>query len=86
MSRFTLDYEVDDSKVEGTAKPIWYIVHGKSRLVNKADFCYYIMSCIVGPFCSRESAEKHRKSRIYYYGENSVVYCHSGYYSDLLER
>lgn len=64
--------------------PIWYIVMTQGqRLVRKEAFPYYIMSKIVGPFGSRKRAEEHRKAREYHYGEDSVVFCHSAYYSDL---
>ncbi len=35
----------------------------------------------VGPFFSREDAERHRQARLYEYGEKSVVYGFSGCYS-----
>lgn len=85
--KYKLEYEVDEKHNEGTAKPIWYIVvTDGQRLVRKDQFPYEIMNRIIGPFISRENAEKHRQHRLYEYGKGSVVYCASGYYSDLQEE
>ena len=82
--KYKLEYEVADNNTEGTARPVWYVViTNGQRLVRKQDFPFQIMSRIIGPFSSRENAEKHRKSRIYAYGEGSVVFCQSAYYSDI---
>lgn len=41
---------------------------------------------IQGIWFSREAAEKHRKARIYEYGEQSFVYCFSAYHSQDLRQ
>ena len=84
---YGINYIVDDSESEGTSRPIWYIIRcDRQRLVNKKELQYEIMNRIIGPFGSRRTAEHHRQSRIYDYGEDSVVFCHSAYYSDLAEN
>src|SRR5690606_23799366 len=57
---------------EFTGHPWWAIV-------KKASFGR--LEILEGPYFSREAAEKHRKARIYEYGEKSFVYCFSAYYS-----
>ena len=75
--------EVKSSKTEGTSYPWWFIVMNNNgiRFTKKEHFTHAIAMSIVGPFFSRESAEEHRKSRIYEYGKDSIVWCGSGYYS-----
>lgn len=86
LIKYEFNYTVDETKTEGTGKPVWFIVKtSKLYTVRKSELPYQIMGRIVGPFTSRESAEAHRQSRIYEYGKDSVVYCHSAYYSDLME-
>lgn len=57
-------------KNDMTAHPWWGIV-------KRCGLGRYELLC--GPFFSRESAENKRKSRIYHYGEKSLVYCFSGH-------
>lgn len=63
---------------EGTAAPWWAIILPR-QIMRKS--ISQIANCVIGPFFSREDADNHRKSRIYEYGEDSGVWCFSGYYS-----
>jgi hypothetical protein len=82
--KYKFEYEVTDDKTEGTSFPIWFIVIcSGQRLVSKGDMPYYIMQKVVGPFSSRESAERQRRKRLHHYGESSVVFCASAHESDI---
>jgi hypothetical protein len=75
--------KIHESKTEGTSFPWWFIVMNNNhiRFARKEIFTHAIAQSIIGPFFSRESAEAHRKARIYEYGRDSIVWCGSGYYS-----
>jgi hypothetical protein len=54
---------------EATANPWWAIV-APNQMGSSA--------IMAGPYFSRESAERHRRERLYEYKESSFVFCFSG--------
>ena len=84
--KFNMDYVVDDNMSESTSYPLWFIIaYRKPALRKFEDNIHHIMDMVIGPFTSRKNAEAHRQARIYDYGERSIVYCKSCYYSDIKE-
>jgi len=83
-----------NSDNEGTDSPWWMvidtgpmmdIIEGAIKNEEKPRHDYLLssiaMSCIVGPFFSREDAEGYLKSRSYDYSKHAKVWCSSGYRS-----
>ena len=66
---------------EGTAFPFWAIIDPKQNFKTNEEGIHAIAGMITGIWFSRESAERHLKSRHYEFSENAKVFCFSGYWS-----
>ena len=73
----TIQLEVSELN-EGTESPYWLIIDPRQMM---SPDCHTVASMITGPFFSREEAQTHLSNRRYAFGENAVVYCHSGHWS-----
>lgn len=61
---------------EGTAHPVWFIIDPPGGMVHPRQLPF----CFIGPFFSRESAEKQMMSNKHNLGKNPYVWCDSGYH------
>lgn len=65
---------------ESTAFPCWAIICMRGH--TQVDHCISVLiSAVVGPFLSRESAIEHLEGHRYRYGDNVAVYRMSGHES-----
>lgn len=73
-----IEIEVSEEN-ECTSSPYWLIISPRQNFKTDEEGACNIASMITGPFFSRKEAQKVLDSRRYHYGNNAIVYCHSGY-------